>query len=140
MKHQRGYSLLEVIVAFALLALALTLLLGSLSGAARQVHNADLRTRAMLHAQSLLAATGIEQPLQEGRSQGDWEDGRYRWKLQVEPYVDARASALPQAAPTTVGGPTLAQLTLQVRWGEGNGERLQWRSLRLLPNTPEAPR
>lgn len=140
MKHQRGYSLLEVIVAFALLALALTLLLGSLSGAARQVHNADLRTRAMLHAQSLLAATGIEQPLQKGRSQGDWEDGRYRWELQVEPYVDARASALPQAAPTTVGGPTLAQLTLQVRWGEGNGERLQWRSLRLLPNTPEAPR
>ncbi|MDQ1063887.1 prepilin-type N-terminal cleavage/methylation domain-containing protein [Stenotrophomonas sp. SORGH_AS_0282] len=140
MKHQRGYSLLEVIVAFALLALALTLLLGSLSGAARQVHNADLRTRAMLHAQSLLAATGIEQPLQEGRSQGDWEDGRYRWELQVEPYVDARASALPQAAATTVSGPTLAQLTLQVRWGEGNGERLQWRSLRLLPKTPEAPR
>ncbi|MEI4518005.1 MULTISPECIES: prepilin-type N-terminal cleavage/methylation domain-containing protein [unclassified Stenotrophomonas] len=140
MKHQRGYSLLEVIVAFALLALALTLLLGSLSGAARQVHNADLRTRAMLHAQSLLAATGIEQPLQEGRSQGDWEDGRYRWELQVEPYVDARASALPQTAATTVSGPTLAQLTLQVRWGEGNGERLQWRSLRLLPNTPEAPR
>jgi general secretion pathway protein I len=140
MKHQRGYSLLEVIVAFALLALALTLLLGSLSGAARQVHNADLRTRAMLHAQSLLAATGIEQPLQEGRSQGDWEDGRYRWELQVEPYVDARASSLPQAAATAVSGPTLAQLTLQVRWGEGNGERLQWRSLRLLPNTPEAPR
>jgi len=140
MKHQRGYSLLEVIVAFALLALALTLLLGSLSGAARQVHNADLRTRAMLHAQSLLAATGIEQPLQEGRSQGDWEDGRYRWELQVEPYADARASALPQAAATTASGPTLAQLTLQVRWGEGNGERLQWRSLRLLPNTPEAPR
>lgn len=140
MKRQRGYSLLEVIVAFALLALALTLLLGSLSGAARQVHNADLSTRAMLHAQSLLAATGIEQPLQEGRSQGDWEDGRYRWELQVEPYVDARASALPQAAANTVSGPTLAQLTLQVRWGEGNGERLQWRSLRLLPNTPEAPR
>lgn len=140
MKRQRGYSLLEVIVAFALLALALTLLLGSLSGAARQVHNADLRTRAMLHAQSLLAATGIEQPLQEGRSQGDWEDGRYRWELQVEPYVDARASALPPAAANTASGPTLAQLTLQVRWGEGNGERLQWRSLRLLPNTPEAPR
>ncbi|MFG3448662.1 prepilin-type N-terminal cleavage/methylation domain-containing protein [Stenotrophomonas sp. NPDC047960] len=140
MKRQRGYSLLEVIVAFALLALALTLLLGSLSGAARQVHNADLRTRAMLHAQSLLAASGIEQPLQEGRSQGDWEDGSYRWELQVEPYVDARASALPQGAMNAVSGPTLAQLTLQVRWGEGDGERLQWRSLRLLPDTPEAAR
>lgn len=138
MRRQRGYSLLEVIVAFALLALALTLLLGSLSGAARQVHHADQRTRAMLHAQSLLAATGIEAPLRGGRSQGEWEDGRYRWELQVEPYVDARTSALPAAASNVASGPTLAQLTLQVRWGEGNGEHLQWRSLRLLPNTPEA--
>ena len=59
MKLQRGYSLLEVIVAFAVLALALTLLLGSLSGASRQIKQADLRSRAVLHAQSLVGgATG----------------------------------------------------------------------------------
>ncbi|MFL7980276.1 prepilin-type N-terminal cleavage/methylation domain-containing protein, partial [Xanthomonas vasicola] len=46
MKRQRGYTLIEVIVAFALLALALSLLLGSLSGAARQVRAADESTRA----------------------------------------------------------------------------------------------
>jgi len=140
MNRQRGYSLLEVIVAFALLALALTLLLGSLSGAARQVHGADLRSRATLHAQSLLAATGIDAPLQLGRTQGDWDDGRYRWDLQVEPYVDARTTALQPAAAAPATGPTLAQLTLQVRWGEGEGERLQWRSLRLLPSPPGAAR
>lgn len=139
MKNQRGYSLLEVIVAFALLALALTLLLGSLSGAARQVHNADLRTRAVLHAQSLLAATGVEAPLQVGREQGDWEDGRYRWDLQVEPYVEPRSTALAPAASSS--GSTLAQLTLKVSWGEREGEHLQWRSLRLVPTTPaETPR
>lgn len=140
MKRQRGYSLLEVIVAFALLALALTLLLGSLSGAAKQVHGADLRSRATLHAQSLLAATGIESPLQPGRTQGDWDEGRFRWDLQVEPYVDVRTTALQPAAAPPASGPTLAQLTLQVRWGEGEGERLQWRSLRLLPTTPEPSR
>lgn len=139
MKRQRGYSLLEVIVAFALLALALTLLLGSLSGAARQVHDADQRTRAMLHAQSLLAATGVDAPLQAGRTQGEWEDGRYRWDLQVEPYVDARRAALQPAADLATG-PTLAELTLQVRWGDSERERLQWRSLRLLPASPEAAR
>ncbi|MEG2804208.1 prepilin-type N-terminal cleavage/methylation domain-containing protein [Stenotrophomonas sp.] len=138
MKRQRGYSLLEVIVAFALLALALTLLLGSLSGASRQIRQADLRSRAVLHAQSLLAETGVVEPLQAGERSGQWEDGRYRWQLQVAPYVDPRAGAVAVAEP--VAGPELAQLSLEVRWGEGQGERLQWRSLRLLPAPTGAPR
>lgn len=93
MKHQRGYSLIEVIVAFALLALVLTLLLGSLSGAARQVRGADESTRATLHAQSLLAVQGMEQPLVPGQQQGSLEDGHFRWSLDVRPYDEPRRNA-----------------------------------------------
>ncbi|WP_141059574.1 prepilin-type N-terminal cleavage/methylation domain-containing protein [Stenotrophomonas rhizophila] len=138
MKHQRGYSLLEVIVAFAVLALALTLLLGSLSGASRQIKQADLRSRAVLHAQSLLAVTGVIEPLQDGERSGEWEDGRYRWQLQVAPYQEPRTDALPVA--DTVAGPRLAQLTLQVSWGDTDADRMQWRSLRLLPADTGTPR
>lgn len=138
MKHQRGYSLLEVIVAFAVLALALTLLLGSLSGASRQIKQADLRSRAVLHAQSLLAVTGVVVPLQDGERSGEWEDGRYRWQLQVAPYQEPRTDALPVA--DTVAGPRLAQLTLQVSWGDTDADRMQWRSLRLLPADTGTPR
>ncbi|MEG0182120.1 MAG: type II secretion system protein XpsI [Stenotrophomonas rhizophila] len=138
MKHQRGYSLLEVIVAFAVLALALTLLLGSLSGASRQIKQADLRSRAVLHAQSLLAVTGVVEPLQDGERSGEWEDGRYRWQLQVAPYQEPRTDALPVA--DTVAGPRLAQLTLQVSWGDTDADRMQWRSLRLLPADTGTPR
>lgn len=138
MKHQRGYSLLEVIVAFAVLALALTLLLGSLSGASRQIKQADLRSRAVLHAQSLLAVTGVVEPLQDGERSGEWEDGRYRWQLQVASYQEPRTDALPVA--DTVAGPRLAQLTLQVSWGDTDADRMQWRSLRLLPADTGTPR
>jgi len=138
MKHQRGYSLLEVIVAFAVLALALTLLLGSLSGASRQIKQADLRSRAVLHAQSLLAVTGVVEPLQDGERSGEWEDGRYRWQLQVAPYQEPRTDALPVA--DTIAGPRLAQLTLQVSWGDTDADRMQWRSLRLLPADTGTPR
>ncbi len=138
MKHQRGYSLLEVIVAFAVLALALTLLLGSLSGASRQIKQADLRSRAVLHAQSLLAVTGVVEPLQDGERSGEWDDGRYRWQLQVAPYQEPRTDALPVA--DTVAGPRLAQLTLQVSWGDTDADRMQWRSLRLLPADTGTPR
>lgn len=138
MKLQRGYSLLEVIVAFAVLALALTLLLGSLSGASRQIKQADLRSRAVLHAQSLLAVTGVVEPLQDGERSGEWEDGRYRWQLQVAPYQEPRTDALPVG--DTVAGPRLAQLTLQVSWGDTDADRMQWRSLRLLPADTGTPR
>ena len=86
--RQRGYTLIEVIVAFAILALGLTLLLGTLSGAARQVRWADEAGRASLHAQSLLDTIGVGEALQPGRRDGKFEDGRYRWTLDVTPYRD----------------------------------------------------
>lgn len=127
MRRQAGYSLLEVLVAFALLAAALTVLLGALSGAARQVRHGEDAGRARLHAQSLLAGLGVQAPLQAGSDAGDWEDGRYRWSLQVQPFQAADAGAAEPLA-----GPQLLQVQLQVRWGERAGEQLQLQGLRLV--------
>jgi general secretion pathway protein I len=136
MRRQRGYTLIEVIVAFALLALAMTLLLGSLSGAARQVRHADDVSRATLHAQSLLAGLGVETPLLPQRRSGDFEQGRYRWTLAVAPYADAHAPADAGAA----GGPQLLQLSLAIRWGEAPSQQLQLQTLRLVtPAAGDAP-
>lgn len=120
MKRQRGYSLIEVIVAFALMALAATLLLGSLSGAARQVGIADRQGRAALHAESLLATLGVGAPLEAGQQHGEWEQGRYHWTLHVAPYVEPRQASS-----------RLWEVELQVRWGEAAHEQLHWRTLRL---------
>ena len=110
-RRQRGFTLIEVIIAFALLALALTLLLGSLSGAARQIRTADDSGRATLHAQSLLAQLGVGEVLQPGRKEGTFEAGRYRWTLEMEPYVDP----LKRRSPQTVSSvPRLLQVQLQV--------------------------
>lgn len=125
----RGFTLLEVIIAFALLALALTLLLGSLSGAARQVRQADDSGRATLHAQSLLAQLGVGDALRPGRQQGVVDQGRYRWMLDVTPYVDP----LKRAPAATSNAPRLLQVNLTMAWGERRGEQLQWRTLRLAP-------
>src|SRR5690606_343726 len=94
---QRGYTLIEVIVAFALLALGLTLLLGTLSGSTRQVRWAADAGRATLHAQSLLDTVGIIKPLQPGQRTGDFDDGRYRWVLSISPWQDPALANLPQA-------------------------------------------
>ena len=125
--HARGYTLIEVIVAFALLAMALTVLLGSLTSAARQVHWADGAGRATLYAQSLLDQAGVGVPLQAGTRQGDFENGRYRWTLTVQPYAQPGV-ATPAA---TADGAQLFELSLDLQWGAAAAQRMQLRTLRL---------
>ena len=133
-RDQSGFTLLEVIVAFALLALALTLLLGSLSGATRQLRDAADAGSAALHAQSLLAQEGVGTLLLPGAREGQWEGGRYRWRLQVSPYLDPLRPE-PVHLP---GAPRLLQLQLDVRWGDAAGQSLQLRSLRRVSGGDEA--
>lgn len=134
-RSQRGFTLIEVVVAFALLALALTFLLASLSGATRQIRIASDSSRATLHAQSLLAQVGVGETLQPGLRQGNYDAGRYRWVLQIAPYVDPLRSPSPLSNPSA---PRLLQLTLAMEWGNGRGQQLQWQTLRLVPSDPNA--
>jgi general secretion pathway protein I len=132
---QRGYTLIEVLVAFAVLAGALTLLLGILTGSSRQVRWADEASRAALHAQSLLDDTGVGEALQPGQRAGEFEEGRYRWSLAVDPWRDPALP--PDTQPLDPGAPRLLRLVLEVRWGEGGPrERLQLQSLRLVTPDP----
>lgn len=132
----RGFTLIEVIVAFALLAFALTLLLGAMTRATGQVRHAELAGRAALHAQSLLHQAGIGEPLQPGASEGTLEDGRYRWSLQVTEWRDPDplvAAAVGDARLRDPGAPQLLELELVVAWGDGGPrERLQVHSLRMV--------
>lgn len=133
---QSGYTLIEVIVAFAVLALALTLLLGTLSGASRQVRWADDAGRASLHAQSLLAQLGVGEVLAPGQRQGDFEDGRFRWQLEVAPWHDPAQPPAADDQPRDVFAPTLLAVSLQVAWGDAANQRLQVSTLRLVQPEP----
>jgi len=132
--REQGYSLIEVIVAFAVLALALTLLLGTLSGGVRQVRESADAGRAALHAQSLLDTLGIDESLTPGRSKGEFDEGRYQWELNIAPWLDSG-----RVSPALDGNaPRLLELHLAVSWGEaGPTQRWQVQTLRLAP--PEQP-
>lgn len=131
----RGYTLLEVVIAFGVLALALTMLLGILTNSSRQVRWAGDAGRAALLAESLLDRVDLEGPLREGRRDGDLEDGRYRWELAVRPWRDA---ARPPG-PVDPAAPRLMELEVTMEWGDaGPRERLALRTLRLVPAGLEA--
>lgn len=134
-RRAAGFTLIELLLAFALLALGLTLLLGTLSGASRQLRQGGDAGTAALYAQSLLAEYA-EWPLQVGRHQGVSADGRYRWQLQIQPWPPAAAAAAadPRAA-------RLWQVRLELDWSDGGpSQQLHVETLRLaLPDAEAVP-
>lgn len=112
--RQRGFSLLEVLVAFAVLALSLGVLLASFSTALRSASLSEAYTEAALLAESRLNAVGREGRLEPGVEEGI-HDG-YRWRVAVSPYERAEAGG--RDVPVT---PYRVEVT--VHWREGVRER-----------------
>ena len=135
MRRQRGFSLLEVVVAFMLLAVAMGILLAILGGGLAQVRQAGQASEASLHAQSLLAEVGVLEPIRPGVSRGEFDEGRYRWTLAIEEVADPLppVPTLEGLEPVESvglqrpGEPVFFLLQLDVDWGEGERAR----SLRL---------
>lgn len=83
---QRGFSLLEVVVAFAILALTLGVLMQIFSRAMNTTVLSETYSRAATLAEARLNLVGLEIPLEAGAHSGDPEDG-FEWEVQIEEYV-----------------------------------------------------
>jgi general secretion pathway protein I len=81
-----GFSLIEVLAAFVILALVGTALFRIFAGALGNASLSDEYSRATLFAESRLASPGVETPLREGTQQGTSEDGKYAWTSSIQPY------------------------------------------------------
>jgi general secretion pathway protein I len=84
--RQRGFSLLEVLVAFVILSLVATALFRLFSGALVNASAADDYTRAVLVAESALTEAAAAVPLVEATGSGSAEEGRISWTTHVTAY------------------------------------------------------
>jgi general secretion pathway protein I len=78
-----GFTLIEVVVAFVLLALVLVTAFEVFATGMSRAGDLDDRSRALAIAQSKLAAAGTEEMFREGQLQGDSEDRRFHWTTLV---------------------------------------------------------
>jgi prepilin-type N-terminal cleavage/methylation domain-containing protein len=94
---QRGFTLLEVIVAVVIAALCLSALSQVFATGVRSASASSDYTRAMTLAQGLLAGAGLEKTMVDGTESGVSGDGRLQWWLTVapEPVDDAEALIKP---------------------------------------------
>ena len=117
-----GFTLLESLLAFAMLALVLTVVFASLSRLMLADRRADLTRRALQMAQSKLNEFGITQALTPGTARGELEEG-FHWDATVRPmandskgrlqgfWVEVRVST-PQSSGQSAASVTLTTLKL----------------------------
>ncbi|WP_082547628.1 prepilin-type N-terminal cleavage/methylation domain-containing protein [Rhodanobacter sp. Soil772] len=123
-RHQNGFSLLEVIAAIMLLAIAFTALMKVAGASISLTHNAAEHSEAAMWARSLLDSAFVGEPVKPGSRSGRFNP-QYRWQLDVTPWN--------QAGPALPGAPLqLYQLDLAVSWGPPAHPRsAHFRTLRL---------
>jgi prepilin-type N-terminal cleavage/methylation domain-containing protein len=81
---EAGFTLIEVLVAFAIVALVLAGIYQALAGAYRGETRAQVQERVLALARAHLEAIGIEQPLEPGETTGTYHTG-LAWHLTVAP-------------------------------------------------------
>lgn len=106
-RTQQGFSLIEVIAAIMLLAIAFTVLMKVAGASIRLTQNATDHSEAAMWARSLLDSAFVGEPITPGTTSGQF-DRRFRWQLKVTPW---NQTAVPNAPMQ------LYQLDLEVMWG-----------------------
>lgn len=128
-----GFSLLEVLVAFTILALSLAVVFRIFAGGLGNIATSEDYAQAVTLAESRLAAVGISEPLQAGVSFGRWDE-KYEWRIEAAPYEPWGGDAVP------ADDVQAFLVRVDVGWmGAGKPHRVTLSSLRLM-TSPESER
>jgi len=128
-----GFSLLEVVVALALLGLILAVLGDSLRTGLGSAARAAAIEPPLAVAEAKLAAVGVTEPLIAGTTSGADARG-IAWRLEVDAFHDDDFDGPSSDAP---GVPKLFRVRVTVTWNQGGAARsLSLESLRLGSVTP----
>jgi general secretion pathway protein I len=117
----RGFTLLEVMLAFVIFALSFATVLEIMAGSMRSVRRASDDTEVALLAQSLMELVGTEIPLEEGQFNGTSME-RFEWRLDIFPYAsDTGDTATFELA--ELSGIDLYLVDLEIDWQSGRHQR-----------------
>jgi general secretion pathway protein I len=129
-RESSGFTLLEVMVAMAIIAIALTAVLGSQSQGVSLASEAKFNTTAPLLAQSKIAEIEMTEAVDLSGNSGDFGEDfpGYTWEFSVEDVVFEK--------PENVSD-LLKRIDLKVSWGDEEQYQYRLRLYRFFPKSNE---
>lgn len=127
MKGKQGFTLLEVMVALAILSIGLLVMIELIAWALRSASTSQEHTQAVFLARQKMEELLLDPSLKEGALEGEFNGG-YRWSVQVVE-KGLREIRSPQEGRWT----RLMELRVKVAWPSRGRERsLQLTSLKAV--------
>lgn len=111
-----GFTLLEVLLAFTIFAIALAVVLQIIASSTRATVRAKADTEMALMAQSVMETVGIDVPLESGVWSGSALD-EYDWVLEISDLDPSVLADAPQLAELI--GTRFYRIDLDIRWDNG---------------------
>lgn len=120
-RARRGFTLLEVLIAFTILAVAMVAVIQAFSTGLRGLSAAEETATAVMHARSKLDEVGVIIALEPGEFEGAFEDG-FAWRTVIRP------------DPTTEElAPGVSAYEVEVTVSRDEARRVRLQTLRLGP-------
>lgn len=136
MQRNKGFSLLEILVAFSILAVALGIVLRIFSTGVDSALLAQDYNIAVQQAEALLARVGVDIPLQPTERNGlvgyynddgdivtDEAHGKYRWRLSIMPKANHPQPVDADEVEQADSEPVLMVVQVVVEWGDDQRTR-----------------
>lgn len=120
-RNSKGFTLLEVMLAFVIFALSFATVLEIMAGSMRSVRRASEDTEVALLAQSVMDLVGTEIPIEEGDFSGIGMD-RYNWRLGIYLYESGGDDDATQEL-AEMSGIELYRVDLDIDWQTGRNQR-----------------
>jgi general secretion pathway protein I len=117
-KKRTGFTLIEVVVALAILGIGLTVIIELFAGGLRLARVSEEYTKAVNLARIKMEEMAWKPPTVEGTEEGEFNE-TYRWKVETK-----KVDLLPAERETDYKPPVeLFQIKMNVLWKSGSKER-----------------
>ncbi len=130
-QRTHGFTLMEVVVALAVLGVGLIVIIELFSGGLRVGRVSGEYSQAVGYARLKMEDISLAREINEGMEEGEF-DKSYRWRLEVQ-----KVNILPENQPFDISLPVdLYQIKLRVIWRSGAQERsAELESMKVIKRT-----